>query len=862
MSRFDYPDCRGSCQQSETNPLFAPPGLQAIVLGTPKSCGYNGPEFGQASTEDYMESLRNLQSRLFLALFLAVAGCGGSGSDAGPEMPSLDALSDSQTPNDLLGDQGETLDPDAADVTLTDVSEADANPDPCLGIPSPCGRGGLVDPLIGSGEFGYKLGAVFVGALAPFGMVKVGPDTSHDTEGRAELFHCSGYFHPDNHIDGFSHTHFHGTGAVDYGDILVMAVPEMTPSTTTWDGYRSLFSHDNEVSRAGYYAVTLENGNIRAEMTASTRAAIHRYSFPEGEQGTVLVDASYTLDGCSCDNVEIRIDPEKQIVQGRKKARGGLSGRHDGYDIWFYGQFNRPFSSHGTFAPGELLPDATERADTTGGAYFVFDVSKDRQVELRLAISFNDQEGARKNFEAEVEDRSFEDVYRETLAAWEGFLSAVEVSFESDKDEVIFYTALYHTAQMPTIYQDVDDRYRGFDKEVHELDYDGDYYTDFSLWDTFRNTHPLYVLLYPERQADMLRSLVKMLEQGGYLPKWAQGIGYTNCMVGTSADMVVADSVLKGLTDFDVEAAYESMLWVASNPTDPASGYSGRRGVTEYVALGYVPSDVQSGSVSRTQEFVYADYCIFRLAETLGDSENAALFQERAGWYRNLWEPESAFFRARSSDSTFDPYFKELTLMDAYVEGNAWQYLWYVPHDIQGLKDLMGGWGPFVERLDFFFSQSVATWVEPFPSIYYFHGNEPDIHAAFQYSFAGEPDKASQWVKWIKESGYNTSPTGLLGNDDAGTLSAWYVFAALGFYPIPCTNQYALVAPGVVEATVHLGEGKLVVRSSGEGERLGAIRLGETSLDRAYVMHSELMQAETLDFEFSQSGRSWSPVEE
>jgi predicted alpha-1,2-mannosidase len=794
-------------------------------------------------------------------LFLLGCSGGSGGSDPAPDASRAD-------------EKDGVLPQDAADAASADTAPADSGapeakpedaPDPdavdpaCASVPSACGVQALVSPRIGSGEVGYRLGAVFVGAAAPFGFAKVGPDTSDLENGKTALFHCAGYWYPDDRIDGFVHTHPHGIGVPDYSDILFMPTVGMSKIKTEPNGYRSPFDHANEIVAPGFYAVRLDSGNIDATITASQRGAIHRYSFPPSKNSTVIVDASYSLPACSCDGAAIHFDPATGTVTGFKKSRGDLSGRFGGYTVHFKAVFTPAPTGWGTFTPGALDPDAADIDGPTAGAYFTFDTTAPdaRTVEVRVALSFVDKEGAANNYLEEIEGRSFEEIYQATSKAWEDYLSPIQIAAAETQQKVTFYTALYHTMLMPTVFSDADGRYVGFDKKVHTADW-GDYYTDFSMWDTYRTVHPLYILLFPKRQTDMLRSFNAMTEHGGgFLPKWAIACGESNCMIGTPADAIVADSYLKGLTDFDYAAAYDAMYAAANGPPGPGVTSSGRSGILDYIALGYVPQDKEGGSVSKTQEYTYADYCIGKMASALGKDQDAATFAERAAFFKNLWYAEEGFFRARNSDGSWFEPFKPLTWQDPYVEGNAWQYLWYPPHDVPGMASLMGGNEPFLTRLQEFFQLSKDNWNDIIPSPYYFHGNEPDIQAPFYFSLAGDPDRTSTWVDWVIEKNYSNEPHGLAGNDDAGTLSAWYVFAALGLYPFPCMDTYTLHRPRFEHATVKTPVLDLTVDRTGSGQYLSSIAVDGTPIDRAWLTHSELVQAKSIVFTMGDSKADW-----
>ena len=726
---------------------------------------------------------RPLVLLLLLPTLTACGDDGGAPQDAGPDA-AVDAGTDSGPPE---VDAGPPPEPRAAPRPYVD----------------------LVNPLIGTGGVGFGVGSASVAPQTPFGMARPGPDTA--SEGGAISFaHCSGYYYEDDpYIWGFSQIRPHGMGVPDYGNVALMPTDGMSAEKTDQVGYRATFDHADETAEVGYYSVALGDG-IQVELTASERVAHHRYTFPESVAApTVIVDVGHILATPNVDVAEgsVTIDPAAREVRGLGRIDGGYSSRFGGVGIYFVARFDQPFASHGTFLDGALTPGGTTAEGITAGAYLGFEA---RAVGVKVGLSFVDEAHAALNLDAEA--ATFDETRAATVALWEELLGRVEVEGRYEDDFVMFYSALYHALLMPTLASDVDGAYRGIDGEVHATDDEGEafrYSTDFSLWDTFRTQTPLLALLYPELLADQLRSLVRMARDGGYVPRWPLGHGYTGGMVGDSADLVFADAYVKGALPMDPAEAYAALRPTAFGPTAPGSAYGGRRGIEEYLDLGYVPIEAAGASASATLEFAYDDWGLALLADAAGETADAAALRERAANWRNLWDPERELLVGRHADGSFPEVVDELTWEDFYAEGNARQYLWYVPHQLDALVELMGGWEAARERLDAFFEGTARRPMVIIPPTDYWHGNEPDIHAAWVYAAMGDPSESARWVRWITRTFYGPGPDGLPGNDDSGTLSAWLVYSMLGFYPITGWDHYLLGAPFFTRATVHLPGGDL-----------------------------------------------------
>jgi len=715
-----------------------------------------------------------------------------------------------------------------------------------------------VSPVIGTGGVGFGVGSASIAPQRPFGMARPGPDGASAGGGAPTFTHCSGYSFDDVTIVGFSQTRMHGTGIADYGTVGLMPTIGMTDAKTTQKGYRAPFKHANETVSAGYYAVTLDDSSIKAEMTATDHVAYHRYAFPKGSDAVVILDVGHTLADTTIVDGSVTIDAAASEISGFSHFKGGYSGRFGGMPVYYVARFARPFAKSGVWKAGVRAEGETTRAGADTGAWVSFDTTADASVEIAVGLSFVDLDHARKNLDAEAKGVTFDAARKATEDAWEKLLSRVEIEVRNDRDAKTFYTALYHTLLMPTLASDVDGTYRGLDAKVHTAD-GFRYYTDFSLWDTFRTEHPLLVLAYPEFQRDFLRSLVAMGKDGGVMPKWPLGIGYTGGMVGESADVVFADSYAKGLRDFDLRAAYDVMKKSATTPVSN----DGRGGVNDYLSLGYVPIESGGASTASTLEYAYDDFALAILADALGEKADKDAFSARAKSYQKVWDAETQFFLGRHKDGRFERDIDFTAWHPVYAEGDSWQYLWYVPHDPEGLAALMGGREKFFTRLDEFFALSscqVKSHLAPKP--YYWQSNEVDLFAPWLYSALDRPSKTAEWIRWILATEYGEGPDGLPGNDDAGEMSAWYVFAAAGFYPIAGTETYLVGSPILPKTTFHLPSGDFVVRAkdtSALTRYVTSAQLGTTALDRARFPHSAITKpgGVTLDLTMAKEPSSW-----
>jgi len=730
-----------------------------------------------------------------------------------------------------------------------------------------------VDPFIGTGGEGHT----FPGATVPFGMVQLSPDTR--IQPRAQGYDwAAGYRYDDSSIVGFSHTHFSGTGHSDLGDVLLMPVTgpeklERGDPDTPGSGYTSRFRHDDEIARPGYYAVTLDDYRVRAELTASARVGVHRYTFPAGEDARVLLDlrtSMYDYPGKILWS-RLRHMPDGTIT-GFRETRGWAPGRQ----LYFAMRFSRPLTGHafhntetdiaykGFAPPADRVPG--ERAQIEGRQLVgTFDFGKlDAPLVVKVAISSVDEAGAIANLDAEVPDFDFDRVHAAAKAEWIQALSVLDVD-APDAQRRSAYTALYHTLLGPSLFMDADGRYRGPDQAVHTAK-GFDHYSTFSLWDTYRALHPLLTIVQPEkRNADFVNSLLAHRRHSPYgiLPVWSFHGQETWTMIGYHAVPVIADAYLKGIRGFDADEALDAMVASAS--------YGPYDGLRQYMELGWVPIDEEGEAASKTLEYAYGDWTIARMAQAMRRDDVARTFDARAANWRNAFDPGTGFMRAKKRDGSFRTPFDPTAsgYGTDYTEGNAWQYSWYVPHDVAGLAAVHGGADALLGKLDAAFEAEVDPAIfEHMEDItgligWYAHGNEPSHHVAYLYAYAGQPWRTQARLKSIMETQYADRPDGLAGNDDLGQMSAWYLFTALGFYPVaPGSGEYVIGRPFLPRATLRLPNGKRFTivadgLDAGHGY-IGAATLDGKPLDRAFLRHEEILAGGELRFTMqAEPSRTW-----
>ncbi|MFO7768027.1 MAG: GH92 family glycosyl hydrolase, partial [bacterium] len=706
-----------------------------------------------------------------------------------------------------------------------------------------------VDPFIGTGGHGHTHPA----AMMPFGMVQAGPDN-----GRGGWDWTSGYHWSDEVILGFTHTHLSGTGIGDLRDILVMPVrgeaalagPIEVREDADW---LSTFDHGDEDAEPGWYRVWLEGPGVEAEMTATERVAIHRYRWPDtgrGEQPGVVLDLGFAANWDSPTDTHIQVEDDR-TVSGWRFSTGWAAGQRTFFAI----RFQHPFTSYAVAVDSSAADEVPEVHGRRTRALFRFADQEDRPLMMKVALSFVDTEGARSNLDAEAPGWDFTAYREDARRRWDEALEGVVVRGGGPERLKTFYTALYRTKQAPILFQDVDGRYRGGDGEIHRGEEGARRYAVFSLWDTFRAAHPLFTLTEPGRVPHMVRSMLDFQEETGRLPVWELVGSETNTMTGYHAVPVIADAWLKGFRGFDGRRALDAMM---------ASAFQDIRDTDDYRRYGYIPSELGEESVTKTLEYAFDDWAIAAMAEAVGDAETARRFRGRAAWYRNLFDPGTGFMRGRHADGSwvepFDPRRSSHRRNTDYTEGNAWQHSWFVPHDVQGLIDLHGGRRPFVVKLDSLFEiDSGITGEDVSPDIsgligQYAHGNEPSHHIAYLYSWAGAPWKTAERVREILDTQYAAVPDGLAGNEDCGQMSAWYVFSALGFYPVnPTGGVYVLGSPLFEETTLEAGEGRTFTLQaeglSDEAIYIQSASLNGEPLERTWVHHEEIVSGGRLTLE-------------
>jgi predicted alpha-1,2-mannosidase len=720
-----------------------------------------------------------------------------------------------------------------------------------------------VDPFIGTGGNGHT----FPGAVVPFGMIQLSPDTQLKTRKEGYAW-AAGYRQDDTTIFGFSHTHFSGTGHSDLGDVLVMPVAgvvklEPGDSAKPGSGYFSRFSHDDEKAEPGYYAVTLSDYGIRAELTAGERIGVHRYTFPQDKPAHVLIDlrpSMYDYPGkVSWSRLRLR---EDGTLTGFRETRGWAPGRQ----LYFAMRFSKPPSGHAFhsteqdilykgFAP-PAENDPTARAQIEGRALVgVVDFPADtRELIVKVSISPVSEDGAIANLDAEMPGFDFDAVRTAAHTSWSDALGVFDVD-AAEPMRRSFYTAVYHTLMAPSLFMDSDGRYRGPDNAVHHAD-GYRHVSTFSLWDTYRALHPLLTIIQPEaRTNDVVNSLLASRRESPYgiLPIWAFHGLETWCMIGYHAVPVIADAYMKGIRGYDTSAALDAMVASAS--------YAPYDGIGDYMKLGYVPIDKEGEAASKTVEYAFDDWTIARMAADMGRADIATSFKKRAGNWRNTFDPKTGFLRAKLSNGKFrEPFDPSASGYGTdYTEGNAWQYSWYVPQDIAGLIAAHGGDARFVGRIDAVFNATVDPklfeHMEDITGLigWYAHGNEPSHHVAYLYDYAGQPWRTQERLRQIMDSQYAARVDGLAGNDDLGQMSAWYVFTALGFYPVaPGSNEYVIGRPFLDRVAMNLPNGK---RFTIEAEDLddahpyiGSVALNGKRLDRSFIRHEEIMAGGELHF--------------
>lgn len=734
----------------------------------------------------------------------------------------------------------------------------------------------FVNPFIGTS----KMGHVFPGATAPFGMVQLSPQTNfevmfkEDGQYNSETYeYCAGYQYKDSTIIGFAHTNFSGTGHSDLGDFLVMPTTgnlKLDPiqSEEGDKGFYSKFSHENEVASPGYYKVDLESYGITAELTASERVGFHQYTFPNSDSAHIILDMVYNIYHHDNKNVWtfIRVENDS-LITGYRQTKGWARDKK----VFFAMQFSKPFKSYGHKKYDDLKYDGfyrrfsqevnfPEMAGKDIRAYFNFDTDEKEKINVKFALSSVSSNGALMNLKAEIPHWDFNKTKEETKEKWNNELSKIEITTLKKSDKINFYTALYHTNLAPILYEDVDGQYRGLDQNIHTSD-DFTNYTVFSLWDTYRALHPLLNITQPQRNNDMIKSMLAHHDESVHnmLPIWSHYANENWCMIGYHATSVIADAIAKDVGDFDKKRAL-----TASVNTANVRYFDG---LGDYIDHKYVPDDKSHSSVSKTLEYAYNDWCIAQIAKKTGSSSIEKIFTKRSTYYRNVYDPNIGFMRPKLADGSFRENFDPMdTHGQGFIEGNAWNYGLYVPQAIDEMIKMMGGKELFSNHLDSLFTIDIEEkYIAKHEDITrdgiignYVHGNEPGHHIPYLYNWTGHPEKTQARVRMIMESMYGSTVDGLCGNDDAGQMSAWYIFSALGFYPVtPGSPYYATGSPMIKTAKIHLENGnELLIKAENQSAKnvfVKSITINGIKLKGTSLSHHEIMKGGELTFEMSDS---------
>lgn len=695
-----------------------------------------------------------------------------------------------------------------------------------------------VDPFIGAADNGHT----FPGACRPFGMIQTSPVT-----GAVGWRYCSEYMYADSIIWGFTQTHLNGTGCMDLGDILVM--PFTGERHRTWDAYRSSFSKTSENATPGYYTVTLDQAKVKAELTATTHAALHRYTYEQADSASILIDLQH---GPAWNEKQYHSQVNSCEVNWENDST--LTGHVNNkvwvdQDYYFVMQFSRPVIDH-----FELPMAETEKGKRLVAS---FNIQPGEEVLMKVALSTTGVEGAKANMAAEVPGWDFEGIRTAAKADWNSYLSRIEVE-GTDEEKTNFYTSFYHALIQPNEISDVDGRYRNAADSVVNAT-GGKFYSTFSLWDTYRAAHPFYTLMVPERVDGFINSLVDQAEVQGYLPIWGLWGKENFCMVANHGVSVVAEAYAKGFRGFDAERAFNAIKQTQTVSHPLKSNWE------NYMKYGYFPTDLtEAESVSSTLESVYDDYAAADMAKRMGKTEDAAYFARRADFYKNLFDSSTQFMRPKKSDGTWKSPFNPSQIGHAesvggdYTEGNAWQYTWHVQHDVPGLIALFGGEEPFLNKLDSLFTLKLETTQADVTGLIgqYAHGNEPSHHVTYLYALAGRPERTQELIREIFDTQYSPKPNGLCGNDDCGQMSAWYMFSAMGFYPVnPVSGEYVFGAPQLPEFVLHLADGKtFTMKAEGLSEAnkyVKSITLNGEPYTKNFISHADIVKGGTLVYQMT-----------
>ena len=671
-----------------------------------------------------------------------------------------------------------------------------------------------VNPFIGTGFHGHT----YPGATAPYGAVQLSPDTR-----KGNWDACSGYHYSDSTLMGFSHTHLSGTGCIDLGDIL------FRPSLQT----PLAFSHSDEKASPGYYSVNLREAGVLAELTTTPHVGIHRYTYKKGIEATLVVDMDHLLDNEYIYEGWVKQTGENELT-GMRRTRGWVDNQY----VFFVAQFSQPFSS---------MEQPSERQ-----AVLTFDTTTGKPIVCKVGVSIVNEENARLNLEQETDSYGFDfdAIHQATRSDWEKELDVITVEGGTEAERTNFYTALYHSKIIPNIASDVNGQYRRHDMSVATIPAGRRQFSTFSTWDTFRAWHPMMTLLDTTLVNDMVQSLLDMYDASGELPLWPLSAGETGTMIGYHSTSIIADAYLKGIRGYDAEHALEAMK---------VSAEKNKKGADYYIKEGFIPTNIKKESVSCLLEFAYDDWCIAQMAKALGHMDDYETFIKRSQNFINVLDGSTRFFRGKRQDGNWETPFDPFAIGRSYTEATAWQYRFFTPHDVYGLTQLFGGREAFIADLDSLFmvtSEVVGDLVDVTGLVgQYAHGNEPSHHMAYLYNWTDSPWKGQERLDYIMREFYTNKPDGIIGNEDCGQMSAWYVMSALGFYQVaPGIPVYTLGRPMVDRALIHVKGGifEIVVKNnSPENKYIRTVTLNGKELETPFFSHAEMAKGGKLVFEMT-----------
>ena len=690
----------------------------------------------------------------------------------------------------------------------------------------------FIDPFIGTGFHGHT----YPGATVPFGAVQLSPDTR---AGNWDA--CAGYHYDDSTLTGFSHTHLSGTGCIDLGDLLIR------PTTQTVDPSRqpmyapAAFRHENEKAEAGYYAVLLHEEGIRAELTATAHTGVHRYTFPKESTPTVIVDLKHSLDNEHIYESSLQVVNPHEMT-GMRNTRGWS----DNQRIYFVIQCSQPFEK-ATLVSNQKALEGKEAEGTDLQALLKFKDHTSEPIVMKVGLSIVSVENARENLQAEVEGFDFDAVKQAAYHTWNDAVSAIKVEGGTEEQKTNFYTALYHSMVVPNVVSDVNGQYRRHDQTIGQLPQGAVQYSTFSLWDTFRAWNPMMTLIDTTLVTNMIHSFLHIYDASGELPLWPLSAGETGTMIGYHSASVIADAYMKGIRGFDAEKALEALV---------VSSEKNQKGADYYISKGFIPSNIKKESISCLLEFAYDDWCIAQLAQALGKQEIYDTYIRRSQQYLNVFDGATRFFRPKRMDGNWETPFNPNEVGRAYTEATAWQYRFFVPHDVNGMVQLFGGKEAFTSALDDIFhtdAQVDGDLVDITGLIgQYAHGNEPSHHIAYLYNYIGQPWKTQAMTRRLLDEMYAPTPEGIVGNEDCGQMSAWYILSSLGLYAVcPGSNEFTFTTPLFEKATLQLANGKTLTITANHPEKnlyIDKVELNGKEIETNFVTYEQLMGGGELHF--------------